>query len=60
MTLRHFRTTREAFPIERAPATFGPYRQEPGPIGRALRWFALLALFAAIGALIGLGFKGTP
>lgn len=54
--MRYARSTREAFPCERFPAVFGPYRRRSGFIAQALRTAAVLGLFAFIGALIGAGF----
>lgn len=55
---KHPRTTREAW--QRPPArqtTFtGPYVRPPGRLARAAHWLALLAAFAAIGAMLGWGF----
>jgi hypothetical protein len=51
---RHFRSTREAFPVERFPALFGPYKR-PRFSSLLIRAAALLMLFASLGALIGLG-----
>ncbi len=50
------RTLADAFPSERFPACFGPYRRQYGFIGQALRTVCVLGLFAFIGALIGAGF----
>lgn len=39
MTARFHRNTREAFPSERAPALFGPYKRNPlQKWGNALLW----------------------
>lgn len=53
--MRYARSTREAFPCERFPALFGPYRRDTF-ISQLLRTAAVLGLFAFIGALIGAGF----
>lgn len=50
--MRYARSTREAFPVERFPACFGPYSR-PTFLRQAARVFAWLAAFAFIGALIG-------
>lgn len=51
MSARYFRSTREAFPCERFPATFGPYRRNT--VGRQLaRVSGWLGAFALLGALI--------
>lgn len=55
MTSRFHRTTREAFPVERFPAVFGPYRR-PSFTRQAVRVAAWLAAFAFVGALMGAGF----
>lgn len=52
MPPRFYRSTREAFPCERFPATFGPYRR-PSFIRQAARVALWLGAFAFIGALIG-------
>lgn len=52
---RYYRCTREAFPCERFPATFGPYRR-PSFIRQAARVVVWLGAFAFIGALIGVSF----
>lgn len=52
--MRYHRSTREAFPCERFPAVFGPYRR-PGH-NRLICWLLVLACFAWIGALIGAAF----
>jgi hypothetical protein len=49
---RFYRSTRMAFPCERFPAVFGPYRSK-SPIRQALEIFAVLALFAIIGVILG-------
>lgn len=48
---RHFRSTREAFPVERFPACFGPYTRNTfsRQLARVSAW---LGAFAFIGALI--------
>lgn len=51
MTSRFYRSTREAFPVERFPCFFGPY-QRSTPIRQALRVFAWLCAFAFIGVLM--------
>ena len=51
---RFYRSTREAFPCERFPATFGPYRRNSF-VRQAARVSAWLALFAIIGALMAQG-----
>lgn len=53
---RYYRSTRAAFPSERFPACFGPYRRPSGFIGQAVRTVCVLGLFVFIGALIGAGF----
>lgn len=55
MTARHFRSTREAFPVERFPAVFGPYRR-PTFARQLARVIAWLGAFAFVGALIGASF----
>lgn len=52
---RHYRSTREAFPVERFPAIFGPYRRDSfiRQAGRVAAW--LLAI-VVIGAVIGTRF----
>ena len=50
------RTLADAFPCERFPAVFGPYRRESGFIRQAIGTAAVLGLFAIIGALAGAGF----
>ena len=52
---RYYRSTREAFPVERFPAMFGPYSR-PTFIRQAARVAAWLALFALMGILIGRSF----
>lgn len=49
---RYYRSTREAFPCERFPATFGPYRRDTftRQLARVCVW---LAAFATVVALIG-------
>lgn len=55
MNSRFHRSTREAFPVERFPAVFGPYRRQS--VARPFIGLLLtLALFAFIGALVGAGF----
>ena len=54
MSSRFYRSTREAFPVERFPAVFGPYSR-PTFVAQAARVAAWLALFAFIGALMALG-----
>ena len=54
--VRYARSTREAFPCERFPACFGPYRRESGFIRQAIGTVCVLGLFCFIGALIGAGF----
>ena len=49
---RHFRSTREAFPVERFPAMFGPY-ERPTFIKQAARVAVWLGCFAIMGAVIG-------
>jgi hypothetical protein len=48
---RFYRSTREAFPCERYPALFGPYRRDTFTrrIARGLAWFVS---FAAIGLIL--------
>jgi hypothetical protein len=53
---RYYRSTRAAFPSERFPACFGPYRRESGFIRQAIGTVCVLGLFAIIGALIGASF----
>lgn len=52
-TRRHPRSLAEAFPDERSPAAFGPYRapwlQRVWPV---VAWLALAALFAGLGVLL--------
>jgi len=55
VTSRFYRSTREAFPCERFPATFGPYRR-PTFVRQALRVALWLAAFALMGAAIGASF----
>lgn len=50
---RFYRSTAEAFPCERFPAVFGPYRRESSFLRQALAAVCVLGLFAFIGALIG-------
>lgn len=52
---RFHRTTREAFPVERFPAMFGPYSR-PTFARQAARVCAWLAAFAFVGALMGASF----
>lgn len=52
---RYHRTTREAFPVERFPAMFGPYSR-PTFLRQAARVAVWLAAFATIGAVIGMRF----
>lgn len=48
---RHYRSTREAFPVERYPSMFGPYRRDT--FARQLvRLIVLLGAFALMGVLI--------
>lgn len=54
MSSRFYRSTRETFPCERFPATFGPYRR-PSFVRHAVALVAVLALFATIGALMAQG-----
>lgn len=55
-TTRRFpRSTREAFPCERFPATEGPYRRQTFA-RQAARVAVWLGAFAFVGALIGAGF----
>ena len=49
---RMYRSTREAFPVERFPALFGPYSR-PSFARQAARVAVWLGAFAFIGALIG-------
>ncbi len=48
---RYYRSTREAFPVERFPALSGPYRRPTfrRQLARVVAW---LAAFALMGALI--------
>lgn len=48
---RHYRSTREAFPVERFPALFGPYSRPTfrRQLARVCVW---LGAFALMGALI--------
>ena len=48
---RYYRSTREAFPCERFPATFGPYRRNTfaRQLARVSAW---LGAFALMGVLI--------
>lgn len=55
MNARYYRSTREAFPVERFPAVFGPCRR-PTFIRQAGRVAGWLAAFAFIGAVIGASF----
>lgn len=55
MTARYYRSTREAFPVERFPAVFGPYTR-PTFVRRAARVALWLGAFAFVGALIGASF----
>ncbi len=48
---RHYRSTREAFPVERFPACFGPYSR-PTFARQLARVVAWLGAFALMGALI--------
>ena len=52
---RYYRSTREAFPCERFPATFGPYRRDTFT-RQLLRAVACLGCFALIGAIVGASF----
>jgi hypothetical protein len=52
---RYYRSTREAFPCERFPATFGPYRRDSFT-RQLLRAAVCLGSFIAIGALVGAAF----
>lgn len=52
---RHYRSTREAFPVERFPACFGPYSR-PTFLRQAARVAVWLGAFATVGALIGASF----
>ena len=49
--MRYARSTREAFPVERFPAMFGPYRRDTfaRQLARVSAW---LGAFAFIGVLI--------
>lgn len=49
--MRYARSTREAFPVERFPACFGPYRRDTFT-RQLLRAVVCLGSFALIGALI--------
>lgn len=52
---RFYRSTREAFPCERFPAVFGPFRNEfRRQLLRVAVWFVL---FAGLGVLLALGVK---
>jgi hypothetical protein len=55
MSARFYRSVREAFPAERHPALFGPYRRIGGRFWPALTFIASLGLWAAIGVLLALG-----
>ena len=52
---RFYRSTAEAFPVERFPALYGPYRRDTftRQLARVVVW---LAAFATVGALIGVSF----
>lgn len=50
---RFYRSTRDAFPAERYPAVFGPYRQ-PGRWLLPLGYFCLFGLFALMGVLLAI------
>ena len=52
---RYYRSTREAFPVERFPALSGPYRRSTfaRQLARVCVW---LAAFATVGAVIGARF----
>lgn len=47
---RFARSTREAFPCERYPAIFGPYKR-PSMWGAVLGFLAFFGLIAALGVL---------
>ena len=49
--MRFYRSTAEAFPVERFPALFGPYRRDTfaRQLARVAAW---LGAFALMGALI--------
>jgi len=49
---RFYRSTREAFPVERFPAVFGPYRKRSSALAELAQAAAALALFALLGVLI--------
>lgn len=51
MITKTYRSTREAFPVERFPALFGPYRRTTfaRQLARVAAWFGA---FAAIGVLL--------
>ena len=49
---RFYRTTREAFPIERFPAVFGPYRKRSIALAELAQAALCLSLFALLGVLI--------
>lgn len=51
MTARFCRSTREAFPAERYPAVFGPYRA-PARWLLPLGYLCLFGLFALLGVLL--------
>ena len=52
---RYYRSTREAFPCERFPAMFGPYRNDARH--KLLRIAAWFALFVGLGVILALGIK---
>lgn len=47
---RYFRSTREAFPVERFPALFGPYRR-PSLGAAMLKGATFVLLLASIGVM---------
>lgn len=48
---RFYRTTREAFPCERFPAVFGPYRKPSSALVEVAQLAAILVLFAILGVI---------
>jgi hypothetical protein len=50
---RFYRSTREAFPVERFPAVFGPYRRPTSALWSLLQVVGYVGTLALIGAMIG-------
>lgn len=48
---RFYRSTREAFPVERFPAVFGPYRKPSSALSELAQLVGVVALFATLGVI---------